>query len=494
MPIPDVCVVGAGIAGLRCAAVLLEKGARVTIFEARDRIGGRICQSDEIGREVDLGAQWIHTLENNPLLEIAIDEDVALHRWGSDVQVYDSSRNLVDNSRATYISERRRAIIRDAIEYSKKHKDKIPTSTSLLDFFLERAAQEQFPDNVHDRKLLLEMAELWGGFIGGDVSKQSLRSMWMEECAVGEDLFVATTYRKIVDNVALIARRYRAIHLGMKVTGIKSITRRAPREKGGVVVTVEDGRSFPFDEVVVTTPLGWLKSHQDVFSPPLEARLAKAIGRIGYGNLEKIYIKFPRAFWRETSSKTQTYGNGDSADASSPIGYLNFLSPCYAPVTNPSQCPLEAYDLSCLPVQYASPTLLFFIWGPSAVRLTAAVRSLIPSKQFEYLKTYFKPYYSLLPHYSSGHEDCQPQAILSTDWAGDELAGNGSYTNFPTGVEDASRDVDALRYGSPDRAVWFAGEHTAPSLHMGTATGAYIAGEEVAKRIIELYGMERCRL
>ena len=37
-----VCVVGAGIAGLRCASVLLEKGVKVTILEARDRIGGRV--------------------------------------------------------------------------------------------------------------------------------------------------------------------------------------------------------------------------------------------------------------------------------------------------------------------------------------------------------------------------------------------------------------------------------------------------------------------
>jgi hypothetical protein len=42
--------------------------------------------------------------------------------------------------------------------------------------------------------------------------------------------------------------------------------------------------------------------------------------------------------------------------------------------------------------------------------------------------------------------------------------------------------------------LWFAGEHTAPFLHMGTATGAYVAGEEVAKRICDIYGMERCRL
>lgn len=35
-------IIGAGLAGLRCADVLIQKGARVTILEARDRIGGRV--------------------------------------------------------------------------------------------------------------------------------------------------------------------------------------------------------------------------------------------------------------------------------------------------------------------------------------------------------------------------------------------------------------------------------------------------------------------
>lgn len=39
---PHVCVVGAGMAGLRCAQVLAERGFRVTILEARDRTGGRV--------------------------------------------------------------------------------------------------------------------------------------------------------------------------------------------------------------------------------------------------------------------------------------------------------------------------------------------------------------------------------------------------------------------------------------------------------------------
>ena len=39
---PHVAVVGAGLAGLRCAEGLLKEGLKVTLFEARDRVGGRV--------------------------------------------------------------------------------------------------------------------------------------------------------------------------------------------------------------------------------------------------------------------------------------------------------------------------------------------------------------------------------------------------------------------------------------------------------------------
>jgi phytoene dehydrogenase-like protein len=39
---PHVGIIGAGLSGLRCADILLQNGARVTILEARDRIGGRV--------------------------------------------------------------------------------------------------------------------------------------------------------------------------------------------------------------------------------------------------------------------------------------------------------------------------------------------------------------------------------------------------------------------------------------------------------------------
>jgi monoamine oxidase len=40
--IPHICVVGAGVAGLRCAAVLLKHAVKVTILEGRHRVGGRV--------------------------------------------------------------------------------------------------------------------------------------------------------------------------------------------------------------------------------------------------------------------------------------------------------------------------------------------------------------------------------------------------------------------------------------------------------------------
>lgn len=39
---PHICIVGAGVSGLRCAALLLQQSYDVTIIEARSRIGGRV--------------------------------------------------------------------------------------------------------------------------------------------------------------------------------------------------------------------------------------------------------------------------------------------------------------------------------------------------------------------------------------------------------------------------------------------------------------------
>lgn len=54
--LPRIAIVGAGISGLRAAQLLFEKGyTNLTVFEARDRIGGRIHSVPTVaGTDVDL--------------------------------------------------------------------------------------------------------------------------------------------------------------------------------------------------------------------------------------------------------------------------------------------------------------------------------------------------------------------------------------------------------------------------------------------------------
>src|SRR5436190_15589330 len=56
----DVCVIGAGFAGLSAAYRLRQAGANVVVLEARKRVGGRslsIRMKD--GTFVDFGGQWV---------------------------------------------------------------------------------------------------------------------------------------------------------------------------------------------------------------------------------------------------------------------------------------------------------------------------------------------------------------------------------------------------------------------------------------------------
>ncbi len=55
----NIAVIGAGPAGLRTALLLEQQGHNVTVFEARDRLGGRLHTVEVTGGTFDAGAEWI---------------------------------------------------------------------------------------------------------------------------------------------------------------------------------------------------------------------------------------------------------------------------------------------------------------------------------------------------------------------------------------------------------------------------------------------------
>jgi phytoene dehydrogenase-like protein len=67
----DVLVIGAGLAGLRCAAVLAERGRDVTVWEAEDVVGGRVRTDVIDGFRCDRGFQVLNPAY--PALHRALD-------------------------------------------------------------------------------------------------------------------------------------------------------------------------------------------------------------------------------------------------------------------------------------------------------------------------------------------------------------------------------------------------------------------------------------
>jgi len=133
------------------------------------------------------GPQWIHTSDNNPILDIAFRTATPLHSWNEKINLYDKHGNLVDNAKATALSDLRWSIIEEAFEYSARNKSTISETENLYGFFTTKA-KEALPDLV-DRELLLGMAEMWGDYIGDPIHRQSLRFAWMEKCCGGGEAY-----------------------------------------------------------------------------------------------------------------------------------------------------------------------------------------------------------------------------------------------------------------------------------------------------------------
>ncbi|KAF2648120.1 amine oxidase [Lophiostoma macrostomum CBS 122681] len=517
--IPHVCIIGAGVAGLRCADVLIQAGVKVTVIEGRNRVGGRLCQGTTGGYMVDLGPNWIHGTDSNPILDLARETKTGTINWDGRQAIFNRLGNRITDEDAAENTEIVWNIIEQAMKYSEGSCAEIPADKSLYNYF-EDKVKELFPFEIEEdseaerrRRTILDMAEMWGAFVGSPIQTQSLKFFWLEECIDGENLFVSETYHKVLHRISEAALKGANVSLRKKVTKVIS-----DEDENGPKVTIEtdDGSKSTFDEVVATNPLGWLKHNTEAFIPQVPNRLKQAIVAIGYGHLDKVYITFPTAFWNTATNPTDTDTDiqpnsipyQDSAPnvtaTTAPLhqppspsinpshypGFTHWTAPAYAPESNPSHWTQEGMNLAALPTPHAHPTILFYTQGPTSLHLATQLRAYPspshPSAQ-AMLTTFFLPYYSRLPNYDPANPSHQPTNLLATAWANDELAGYGSYSNFQTGLERGDQDIEVMRRGMPERGVWLAGEHTAPFVALGTVTGAYWSGEGVAKRILKAW-------
>ena len=285
-------------------------------------------------------------------------------------------------------------------------------------------------------------------------------------------------------------------------TVVQSIGTQLKKSRDGTVTVKTTNGNFEFDEVIVTVPLGCLKMGTPKFVPELPSSISRAIAGASYSRLEKVFIAFPMPFWERLSTVTLKCDDATLVTERTLPIFTHFLRPAYVPEEQKSWT-LDMIALSSSTVfgAHAQPVLLFDLWGTSATHMTSVIANLRPTSERYYkaIDTLFRPFYSRLPGYEENHPDCVPAAVIATNWQNDEFAGRGSYTNFKTYQNGRQTEDDpviddgvrAMRTGVPERGIWFAGEHTAPFVALGTTTGAYWSGEAAATKIIEAYDLSR---
>ena len=210
---PHVGIVGAGIAGLRCANILLQHGFQVSILEGRNRLGGRLHQarlSPISSRNqadtrridlplVDMGPNWIHGTKDNPILDLVHATDTATSSHDVDEQgnhltgaVFDQDGHLLPLEEGGALSTVMWKIVEEAFVHSNANCSTIDPNESLHDFFQQRleahvpsAGASNASAVKRRQEMVMQIAEFWGAFVGSPVSRQSLKYYWLEECIEG---------------------------------------------------------------------------------------------------------------------------------------------------------------------------------------------------------------------------------------------------------------------------------------------------------------------
>lgn len=433
----QVIVIGAGISGLSAAKTLKDNRISLLVLEARNRIGGRIHSSYSWGPGLDLGASWIHGIKHNPIAKMAKDQQIVT------IPTYYNDNHFENKLAAwtVYDARKRKIPARELNQAAKSIKQfeqfVNDNQTRLKNQSIEDAFVlyiKEHPMNHQAQRLfhyLLTNVYLFEFADDPALISAQANAPYKNSAIDGDNVIFPYGYSQILP---LIARQL-PIRLNQTVKKIAY-------GKHGVVIETQN-KKYEADYVIITVPLGVLKSGAIAFDPKLPREKLSAINQLQMGVYNKIYLFYDKPFW-----------NLDS----------EWIS--YMPDHNAAK---NMIDIMNLYNYTGMPILLVFTGG----QFGRDIEHLNDADTLRLITTTLKQIY--------GNTISEPSSYMITRWNTDPFS-RGSYSLLPVGASlDQYRQMARPVAGQ----LFFAGEATAV-IDPASVHGAYQSGRRAANEILAL--------
>jgi monoamine oxidase len=431
-----VAVIGAGAAGLYAADILHSKGIKVNIFEASDRIGGRIrsvkmfddspLNTDfpiELGAERIYGSDslWAKTIGQMNVPLIPIDQTTT-NRYFIDGSIktdtdlatdddFTAAKNFL-NSLSTY----------SGANVSVAQAAQAGLSSRVLDIVNSWIGNRYGTSN--DRLSVTSISQANNRYTP-DYSEMILRSNPMQDV-------LTSRFNKVVSKVELNTQITRVDYSGTMIV--------IEGKKGTETFTTEA------DKVIIAVPVSILKSGDITFSPPLPAAKLTALSNMDMDAALRVFIDFKQNFW---GADTAFIYGGENAPEyfNTGLGRSQFKKTLSVTIHGP-----RAQAFSAMSELDVVNTLLSELDAAFDVNVLELVRK----------------------------DDANNPVYHLMDWSKQPfIEGSASYIK-PDGVVDHRTDLAA----PIQELLYFAGEATDNTKDAGSVNGALNSGARAAEELI----------